>query len=1098
MMQRVLSVVCLFLLLLSGPAAGAAPRQGGEQDLRAGRPVERELRGGEVHSYLVRAEAGQYLRAVVEQKGVDVVVRLYAPSDRALAEIDSPNGTRGPEPVSVIVEEAGLYRLEVRALDEKAAAGRYEIEVKELRDATALDRDRVAWEGALAEAQLLSNQGTAESLRKAVEKYEGVLPLLRAAQERQTEAATLQSAGVVYGRLGEYKKSSEYFDQALPLWHAAGDRKGESEALYEIGIYYWRVGENEKALEYLSQALRLKRTIGDEHGAAITLTGIGWVYERLGRLHDALDNYNQALPPLRAAGDGPMEAAVFNSIGLVYYTLGEPQKASGSFDQALALSRASGNRYNEALALSNIGGLHGQLGDHQKALDYYEKALTLWRAMGERWGESTTLHNIGSAYEKTREYQKALEYYEQALALARTLGDRSGESVTLHNIGAVYKSVGDLQKAFEYYDRALQLLRAVGDRKTEAVTLSHIGSILLSQGKPEEALTYQRQALTLQRAVGDRHNEAVTLYNMAHAERDLGRFDEARSNIEATLDIFEDVRSQLFGEQLRTSVSATSQDYYYFYIDLLMRMHRREPSARYDEDALRASERARARGLLEMLAVSRADIRQGVDAELLQRERTAQRQLGAKAEQLTRLLAGKYAEEEAAAVRKEQEELLDAYREAEEQIRKRSPKYAALTQPRPLSSREIQQELDAGTLLLEYALGEEHSYLWAVTPTSVESFELPGRAEIEAQSRRAYEALTARSRVVRFEKKEARLERSERADADFAPAAEALSRTVLGPLAGALEGKRLLVVSDGALQYVPFAALPEPGATRAGGYRPLILGHEVVSLPSASALSLLRRETVGRRQGDKTVAVLADPVFGEDDPRVRRVPVGGDPVASGANGAAHETREPTGELGRALRDAGESAFRRLPFTRREAEGILALTPRGEGRKSLDFDASRETAVGADLGRYRIVHFATHGLLNSQHPELSGVVLSLVDREGRQRDGFLRAYEIYNLKLGAELVVLSACRTALGKEIKGEGLAGLTRGFMYAGAPRVVASLWAVEDETTAELMRRFYRGILVRKQRPAAALREAQVGIWKERRLPPYYWAGFVLQGEWK
>ncbi|HZN12190.1 MAG TPA: CHAT domain-containing protein, partial [Blastocatellia bacterium] len=186
-------------------------------------------------------------------------------------------------------------------------------------------------------------------------------------------------------------------------------------------------------------------------------------------------------------------------------------------------------------------------------------------------------------------------------------------------------------------------------------------------------------------------------------------------------------------------------------------------------------------------------------------------------------------------------------------------------------------------------------------------------------------------------------------------------------------------------------------------------------------------------------------------------------------------------------------------TRREAEEIVALAGAGAGLKALDFEASRATATSEGLGQYRIVHFATHGLLNSQHPELSGLVLSLVDERGQPQDGFLRVHEVYNLKLGADLVVLSGCQTSLGKEVKGEGMLGLTRGFMYAGAPRVVASLWQVPDQPTAELMRQFYKGMLAEGLRPAAALRAAQVAMWKGRRwAAPYYWAAFVLQGEWR
>jgi CHAT domain-containing protein len=263
----------------------------------------------------------------------------------------------------------------------------------------------------------------------------------------------------------------------------------------------------------------------------------------------------------------------------------------------------------------------------------------------------------------------------------------------------------------------------------------------------------------------------------------------------------------------------------------------------------------------------------------------------------------------------------------------------------------------------------------------------------------------------------------------------------------------------------------------------------VVSLPSASALAVLRRETSQRAPAPKLLAVLADPVLEPADPRV---------PGSNRGGAR---LEPTlaGPLLRSARDTGVNRFERLVNTRREAEAILALTGEAERLRALDFDASRETALRADLGEYRLLHFATHGLLNSRHPELSGLVLSLVDPRGQPQDGFLRAQDVYNMRLGADLVVLSACRTALGAEIRGEGLQSLVRSFMYAGAPRVVASLWNVRDDATAELMKRFYTGMIRERLAPAAALRQAQLTMSTDDRWSaPYYWAGFVLQGEWR
>jgi hypothetical protein len=375
------------------------------------------------------------------------------------------------------------------------------------------------------------------------------------------------------------------------------------------------------------------------------------------------------------------------------------------------------------------------------------------------------------------------------------------------------------------------------------------------------------------------------------------------------------------------------------------------------------------------------------------------------------------------------------------------------------------------------------------------------------------------------------------ADAKYWQEAAALSQLVLGPAAEQLGTKRLLIVADGALEYLPFGALPMPksqGGEKEDGKTagkspdhsvPLIIEHEIVNLPSASTLAILRRETSDRPAPAKMVAVLADPVFTADDPRVQgKVPNGmkrskvnsssstsslipissHSLVSTSPHPQGTDSPAPASDLHRVFRDAGILRgggldISRLFFSRQEAEAILAVTPQGDNMKALDFEASRATATSPELSQYRIVHFATHGLLDSEHPELSGLVLSLVDEQGRPQDGFLRLHDIYNLNLPADLIVLSACNTGLGKEIRGEGLVGIVRGFMYAGAARVVASLWKVDDEATAELMKRFYQHMLQSGMTPAAALRAAQQDMWQQKKWhSPYYWAGFLLQGEWK
>jgi CHAT domain-containing protein/Flp pilus assembly protein TadD len=917
--------------------------------------------------------------------------------------------------------------------------------------------------------------------------------------------------GVVYRLLGETQKALEKYNEALPLRRAIGDRRGEASVLNDMGVVYRLLGETQKALEKYNEVLPIRRAIGDRGGEATVLNNMGVVYESLGETQRALEKYNEALPIRRAVSDRQGEAFTLGSIGRIYRSLGETQKALEKYNEALLILRAIGDRQGEATTLNNIGVVYDSLvGETQKALEKYNEALPILRAIGNRQGEATTLNNIGMVYQSLRETQRALDKFNEALLIRRAIGDRQGEAATLNGIGMVYQSLRETQKALEKHNEALSISQAIGPRSMEGLTLHNIGTAYNSLGEAQKALDKFNEALSIRRAIGARSEEAQTLRSIAQVAQKRGNLAQARQSLEQAISIIESMRANISSQELRTSFFASRQEFYQSYIDVLMWMQRQNPAATFDALALEVSERARARSLLELLTESRADIRQGVDASLLERERSLQQLLNAKAAAQFALLNRKHTPAQAETFAKEIASLATEYEELRAQIRVRSPRYAALTQPQPLSLAEIQQQvLDPDTLLLEYSLGEDASYLFVVSQTSITWRRLPKRAEIDAVARRVRELLTAPQRQPGDT--EAKYQaRVKEARASYWPQAAELSRMLLGPVASQLGRQRLLIVADGALQYIPFAALPAPSPGNDGGRnsgaepQPLFVEHEIVSLPSASTLATLRRETAGRKPAEKSLVVLADPVFTDDDTRVRR--------GVGKAGAKEKTRPAdSGETDVAFqqitisaRETGligaEGGFGRLLSTRREAAGILALVPQRERMQALDFDASRTTALRPELGEYRIVHFATHGMLNNIHPELSGLVLSLVDEAGQQQDGFLRLQDIYNLKLSADLVVLSACQTGLGKEIKGEGLVGLTRGFMYAGAPRIVASLWKVDDRATSELMKRFYQGLLgPERLRPAGALRQAQLFMWKQKQWrAPFYWAAFVLQGEWK
>jgi CHAT domain-containing protein len=416
-----------------------------------------------------------------------------------------------------------------------------------------------------------------------------------------------------------------------------------------------------------------------------------------------------------------------------------------------------------------------------------------------------------------------------------------------------------------------------------------------------------------------------------------------------------------------------------------------------------------------------------------------------------------------------------------------TPSDAALKYPQPLTLEQIQQQiLDDNTVILSYSLGEDRSYLWLISKTEMTSHELPAGKIIEALINQKVRPQltnphTSRNSFIN--------ETSELSNILLKPVLEQTS-TERSQIIG---NRRIVIISDGALQYIPFAALPDPRAEN-NRYQPLLVNNEVVYLPSASTLHTLRNETQNRPPAPKTLAILADPVFSTDDQRVTQ----------------DSTPAPTSELSliaqnvdRAARNA-RGDWNRLPGTRQEANIILNLVPENNRLAYFDFQANRENALSEQLSQYRFIHWATHGFANAQKPELSGIVMSLVQENGQTQDGYLLLGDIFNLNFNADLVVLSACQTGLGEVVQGEGLIGLTRGLMYAGTPRVVTSLWEVPDTETASLMSKFYGKMLQENLSPAAALRAAQLEMFRPSTslrdrgwVAPYYWAAFTLQGEW-
>lgn len=1062
----------LFVLLLSTQVDPRAASQDLTR-LELGQKVKRDMKSGERHIYHIELATGQFLHAIVEQYGIDVEAGLFGPDGKKVFNVDSPTATLGAEHVLVIAAQTGVHRLEIIGLGEQIS-GRYEAWIDAMRFPAEIDQQHVAAEQTWQEANYLRLKRDRQSVQQAISKCETARVGFQRAGNATREILILNTVGLMHWSLSEYPKALECFFQSLPIARTAGDRRGEADALHDLGLVYGTIGDQRRAVDYYEQALLIRREIGDQVGQGMTISSLGVAYNSLGDKQKALDYHQQALPLRKRSGDREGEAATLNSIGRVYQDWGEQQKAYDYFSQALAIVRTTTGHRIESLVLHNLGVLHYELGKTRRAIEFYSQAIPIWQKVGNSRGEAYTRAAMGKAYGSLGDWQQASESSAEALKLMRAIGDKFGEARQLSNVAQVQTALGQETMAFENYRQAIQQAHAVGDR------------------------------------VG----EAAALFGMAAFERNRNRFDRAHEHIEKAIQYIEGMRADVVSRELRMSYFASVQSYYEFYIDLLMQVHEQAQDKGSAALALQISERARARNLLEILYDAKIDLRNGIDSSLLERERQAQEKLNLADLRRRQLLVTKQAGQ-MAEMEKEIETLKTELQNVQSQILKASPRYNEISNPEFPSLSDIQQRLlDDNTLLLEYALGESRSFLWVISKTELKSFALPSRAKIEAQSIRVYELLTARNQGVPGETPRQEQVRVAPADADFPKQAAELSRMILSPAAKLLGKNRLLIVTPGALQLIPFAALPIPEAGRIeSGHQakasqtspfsingqpfiPLVSNHEIIALPSASTLIALRRQVEKRQPALKTVALLADPVYEADDERFRLVSAQTTNLAS--------TRRRSGYQSRGIGNLGETGervrFSRLYYSGWEADEIARLFPQSKVLKASAFQAKRETVVGGALSDYRVIHFATHSRVNDQHPELSGIVLSLLDEQGREIDGFLRLHEIYGLRLQADLAVLSGCSTGLGKEIKGEGLISLTRGFMYAQVPRVIVSVWAVKDQPSAELMVRFYTHMFG-KQRlsAAAALRAAQLEMLKSKQWShPYFWAGFALQGEWR
>jgi len=887
-------------------------------------------------------------------------------------------------------------------------------------------------------------------------------------------------------RLDDFDEAREEALAALDSSRVLGDPWIEAQAVANLGIAYYYPNPR-ASLSILERAVSRLQALEDDASVAEAVLHLGFARSDLSEEWAARKEFERALAMSRSGGYRDIESLALQGLGHLLSKIGEKQRALELYYEAAPLVQEAGDPYDAIPLYMGMGYLHAELGDFEVARDFHLRAVDLSAKIGSTTGVAGNRIHIGRLYAAMDEPEKALASFLEARALLGRVEERQMEFVALGEIARMRAEMGQREEALEAFDRAIGIAREYGFERDEADLLNNVGAIDLENGRVAEARERFQRALALSRKTESPFAESRALYNLARLERDRGRFEEALAMTEEALREVESLRSRISSHRLRVSYVASVYELHAFHVEILMELERGQPRSGFLERAFVAADQGRARALLETLAQTDGGGFAAVDPALLDYETRLEERIRAEAARPTDQCGNDVASERSRSARSaELRELVADLDRVRSVLRSRGATDSPPEASGLLDVQELQRELlDERTALLAYFLGDRVSYLWAVTQSGVSVHSLPPRERIESEARRLYTLLAAGERRKGETEKE-RYDRVRRNDAEYWRAAEDLSETLLGEATRNLDVDRLVVVGDGALNRIPFSALPLPGIQSAAAPRPIVTRYEIVRLPSVGIWKALdaRRPAAAPK---KRLAVLADPVLDTWDPRLP--PAGQPTLVAAASPLPYLRRLPS----------PGSGMPRLLSTREEAKRILDLVPEGQGLEALGFDANLGLVGSGELANYEVVHFATHGIVNSEQPELSGIVLSLFDPEGNGEKGFLRLHDIYDLKLPVRLVVLSACGTGVGKEFRGEGLIGLVGGFLSSGTQGVVASYWDVDDEATAELMSRFYRHLFVEGFSPSRSLQKAQSSMWSEKRwLSPELWGAFELHGVWE
>ena len=871
-----------------------------------------------------------------------------------------------------------------------------------------------------------------------------------------TRADTLNGLASAYLAVNKYLEAQPLLEQARTITEQNNYPAGKAEALLLLSECQ-NYKNHAVAVNTASEALRVWQSVGDDRGAVRSHIAIGNYHYAQASLVEAAQDFQRAFELASSIGDTKLEATALVYLGYLEYRKGAWQEVFSFMRRAEALIDNGADYY--LMGQISTGYAEGfiETGLPEVGLHKYEEAMEYFRQTETPKPVVISLWGIAKAQFALQKYPEALSILQKTLPAAEENKLDSTVAQCHDYLGRTYAAMNQPALAFEQFEKALGLYKNLDNPMEEARVRALIGQLYETQGQLNKAQEFYQQALQTFEALNDRIDQSATLFALGQLEMKRGNFDSAENHFRESIETTESVRSRSTTRDLTAAFSATVHDRYLQYIQCLMRHNDRQAAVR----AFEISESERARSLVEFLRSTETNLLAGLDPELANQEKSLRHLIRVKEDDRVALVGKTSKKADVEKLDAELAQLEEQYKSLSATISRRYPAYDQITRPRGWDLARIQEQVvnDDDTVLLEYILGADKSYVWAITRDSFTAHEITGDVGKVAET------------VYNLSKDPAKGNQNQ-----LTEAARELSQMVLSPVAGQLNKQRIIVIADGALHYIPFQMLPSPSS----GAEPLVAQHDIINAPSASILGELREEVAGRGVRSKVLAAFGNPAFG--------------PAQQSAN-AGHQLRD----IDLSGDNFDLSSIGQLFFAEREINSLREIATPAATFTATGFAANRKQLFSMDFSQYAILHFATHGVLDLTRPEHSGILLSTIDDQGKKQEGFITLQDVYTLRAPVDLVVLSACRTGLGREIRGEGLVGLTRGFMYAGATTVVASLWKVDDEATSELMKRFYTEMLQNRKTPDEALRLAQNAIRQNPRWSaPHYWAGFTLQGEYQ